>query len=60
MLQAAFFIITCFVVILAYADTEYKTEKVCEIKTTKSGDKEYCRRVLVQEKSEKHKKTDKK
>ena len=39
----------------------YRTEKVCEIKTTKSGEKEHCRRVLVPEKNkEPEKKSSKK
>jgi hypothetical protein len=29
----------------------YRTEKICEIKTTKAGDKEHCRRVVVPEKN---------
>ena len=39
----------------------YRTEKICEIKTTKSGEKEHCRRVLVPEKNkEPEKKSSKK
>jgi hypothetical protein len=35
----------------------YRTEKVCEIKTTKAGDKEHCRRVVVPEKNKEPNKT---
>jgi hypothetical protein len=27
----------------------YRTEKICEIKTTKGGEKEHCRRVVIPE-----------
>jgi hypothetical protein len=42
---------------LAY--TEYQTEKICEIITTKKGTTETCRRVYVPEKREKSQKSDK-
>ena len=29
----------------------YRTEKICETRMTKSGEKEHCRRVVVQEKN---------
>jgi len=35
----------------------YRTEKICEIKTTKAGEKEHCRRVLVDEKGKEPEKT---
>ena len=39
----------------------YRTEKICEIKTTKGGENEYCRRVLGEEKGkEPEKKSSKK
>ena len=39
----------------------YRTEKICEVRMTKSGEKEHCRRVLVQEKNkESEKKSSKK
>lgn len=62
MLQLIICIIALFaVIVIAYAETEYKTEKVCEIITSKSGEREYCRRVLVPEKkSNKETKSDKK
>jgi len=39
----------------------YRTEKICEVRMTKAGEKEHCRRVLVQEKNkEPEKKSSKK
>jgi hypothetical protein len=30
----------------------YRTEKICEVRMTKAGEKEHCRRVVVPEKGE--------
>ena len=29
----------------------YRTEKICEVRMTKAGEKEHCRRVVVPEKN---------
>ena len=36
----------------------YRTERVCHITMTKSGEKTHCRRVVVQEKNPDHNKKD--